>query len=61
MYYNVHCLHRWSKNILNSTWLYPSALQAAPETDGPGILICNCVTCRWILNLKKYYTGGFKS
>jgi hypothetical protein len=24
-----------------------------PERDGPGILICSCVTCRKILDLKK--------
>jgi hypothetical protein len=32
-----------------------------PKRDGPGILICSCVTCRWILALKKEYTGGFNS
>jgi hypothetical protein len=31
------------------------------ESDGPAILICSCVTCRKILDLKKYYTGGSKS
>ena len=53
--------HRWSKTILDSTWLYhhllyTSALQAAPvppQTDGLGILICSCVILRWILDLKK--------
>ena len=62
---NVHL--RFKKKFItdveNYSGLYLAAQQAAPrpERDGPGILICNCVTCRKILNLKKYYTGGFKS
>jgi hypothetical protein len=31
----------------------PPTLQAAPQEDEPGILICTCVTCRKTLDLKK--------
>jgi hypothetical protein len=30
----------------------PAHCRLPPETDGPGILICSCVTFRWILDLK---------
>jgi hypothetical protein len=31
----------------------PPHCKLPPERDGPGILICSCVTCRKILDLKK--------
>ncbi len=66
MYYNVHCMHVWMyisdkklffADVPKLFWTLldcpTTALQAAPERDGPGILICSCVTCRKILDLKK--------
>ncbi len=48
----------FQQTIQNSTWLshhlqYTTALQAAPERDGLGTLICSCVACQKILDLKK--------
>ena len=56
---NVHLglknfFHRCSKTILNSTWLSHHLHCRLPsERDGLGILICSCITCRKISDLRK--------
>jgi hypothetical protein len=48
---------KFSQMFQNYSELYltvpPAHCRLPPERDGTGILICNCVTCRKILDLKK--------
>jgi hypothetical protein len=47
----------FSQMFQNYSELYltapPPHCRLPPERDGPGILICSCVTCQKILDLKK--------
>ena len=47
----------FSQMFQNYSELYltvtPPHYRLPPERDGPGILICSCVTCRKILDLRK--------